>query len=438
MLNKLSIQNFKAFGEPASEFKLSPLTILVGPNGSGKTAVLEALGLLAQTAAEGYNQHGFKWRGKWVDFEPNGKSVFHDGDSEKEMAFSVGASNLGLQFPEDSSDKGELISLEYSVCHKPKENYWQHVCTLSDGGRAINTYQPGPNQGPKLEFEKAGITGIYGPLASGTAIFSSQLFQISSVIRSSPDSNFQDVQRKTERFHHGMSRLTNVISQGIYLLGPNRAPKRVLPDLQKYGLSVGRSGEDTFNLLSHLFASPEYDDAMEKIKSWANIFGLPKLKAGWARQLELQAGFSDPLTGTPLFLEGSGYGSQQVLPVLTQVFAAPKGSTILIEEPEISLHPAAQVDLVRLFGDAIAYGQQIILTTHSQILPLALSELQAYSIKPDDISIYHLTRSRDSVVVQSLQVDERWSVPGWIPSFSQVDSKLLKTWISKVHDDIRG
>ena len=81
MLEKLKIRNFKAFGKKGFEFRLAPLTILVGPNGSGKSAVLEALGLMSQTAAGvSGNQNGFAWRGKWIDFGVNGEAALHTGN----------------------------------------------------------------------------------------------------------------------------------------------------------------------------------------------------------------------------------------------------------------------------------------------------------------------------------------------------------------------
>ena len=42
MLTKIAIENFKSIGRRI-ELELKPLTILVGPNASGKSSILEAL-----------------------------------------------------------------------------------------------------------------------------------------------------------------------------------------------------------------------------------------------------------------------------------------------------------------------------------------------------------------------------------------------------------
>ena len=43
MLSRVEIQNFKSIGEPGVSLDLSPLTFLVGPNGGGKSSVLDAI-----------------------------------------------------------------------------------------------------------------------------------------------------------------------------------------------------------------------------------------------------------------------------------------------------------------------------------------------------------------------------------------------------------
>lgn len=427
---------------------MKPLTLLVGPNGSGKTAALESLGLLSQTADAQSNQDGFSWRGRWADFGPNGLPAFHKGKANVEIRLGVTFDSRHLP-PEPTESRASYSSdddseppaaIEYIVHHIPKKRYWQHVCQLDDQTKAVNTLQPSPAS-PALIFENADIDGVYVPQATGGAVFSPQLYQTNGISLGtqaviSSGQRLNEAKRLGSRFSTAISYLRQFLKDHVYLVGPSRLPRSEEQNLQKYDLSVGRSGEDTLNLLSYLFASPEHDTATERIQHWAKIFGLGGLRAGWARQQELQAGFTDPQTKTALRLEYSGYGSQQILPVITQIFAAPKGSIILIEEPEISLHPEAHVDLIKLFADGIKFGQQIVITTHSSTLPLALAEAEAFGLKPKDVSIHHLRRERGSIQNQKLELDEKWFIRGWIPSFSTVEQDLLKKWMERVQDDI--
>lgn len=64
-----------------------------------------------------------------------------------------------------------------------------------------------------------------------------------------------------------------------------------------------------------------------------------------------------------------GFGVSQILPVLTLCYYVPEGSTILMEQPEIHLHPMVQSGLADVFIDAVKkLNIQIILESHSEHL----------------------------------------------------------------------
>ncbi len=49
MITKLALKNFKSISESGIEIDLKPLTVLMGPNASGKSSILEAIGIVAQS-----------------------------------------------------------------------------------------------------------------------------------------------------------------------------------------------------------------------------------------------------------------------------------------------------------------------------------------------------------------------------------------------------
>jgi len=64
--------------------------------------------------------------------------------------------------------------------------------------------------------------------------------------------------------------------------------------------------------------------------------------------------------GVAANLRDVGVGVAQVLPVLTVAYSVPPGSTVLLEEPEIHLHPLAQAVLAELFADVQAFTQRVM------------------------------------------------------------------------------
>ena len=53
MISKVAITNFKSIGDPGVDLELKPLTLLVGPNGGGKSSILEAIAVASQSELSG-------------------------------------------------------------------------------------------------------------------------------------------------------------------------------------------------------------------------------------------------------------------------------------------------------------------------------------------------------------------------------------------------
>jgi len=60
-----------------------------------------------------------------------------------------------------------------------------------------------------------------------------------------------------------------------------------------------------------------------------------------------------------------GFGLTQVFPILVAVLSAPPGDILLIENPEVHLHPAGQALMGQFLADVARAGVQVILETHS-------------------------------------------------------------------------
>jgi hypothetical protein len=67
-----------------------------------------------------------------------------------------------------------------------------------------------------------------------------------------------------------------------------------------------------------------------------------------------------------------GLGTAQVLPVVVALHAAGAGQLVYIEQPELHLHPNAQVRLAEIIVKAIRRGVRIIIETHSSLLLLGI------------------------------------------------------------------
>ena len=192
---------------------------------------------------------------------------------------------------------------------------------------------------------------------------------------------------------------------------------------------IGMKGKNLVELLSLIFSERKYERVAEKISLYAEKFGIKGLKAGWSGENSLKGDFIENELENLLNLALASYGSKQILSVITQLFWCEEGSTILIEEPETSLHPESQAKLTTLFADAISEGKQIIITTHSDFLPRTLIRpIRDGLIKIEDIAVYEVNKKSDGSVVEELKLNDSGFIKGWIPSFSKIEGELLKEW----------
>jgi predicted ATPase len=123
--------------------------------------------------------------------------------------------------------------------------------------------------------------------------------------------------------------------------------------------------------------------------------------------------------GVAANLRDVGIGISQVLPVLTVAHFAPAGSTIILEEPEIHLHPLAQSVLAELFVELSRKRQvQFIVETHSEHLFRRMQTLIAkQQITPKDAAMYFVEREGKAARMRPLELDDFGRVKNWPEGF---------------------
>lgn len=156
-------------------------------------------------------------------------------------------------------------------------------------------------------------------------------------------------------------------------------------------------------LVDHMLAINEVVSA--KTDLWLQKFGVPyRLDA----KIEMQAVRGTDITtvslihkklGTVLGSSDVGYGISQILPIIVQLCMLQNG-TILIEQPELHLHPSMQSNIGSLFADTIinSPNAQIIAETHSEYLVERIQKLvrkgrAGGGLDPSDVSLICVDQS---------------------------------------------
>ena len=115
----------------------------------------------------------------------------------------------------------------------------------------------------------------------------------------------------------------------------------------------------------------------------------------------------------------TGFGLTQTLPIVVAALTARKGGIILIENPEVHLHPGAQSLMGRLLADIARAGIQVIVETHSDhVLNGVRRAVKAERLTADQVAIHFFRpRSDDETQVLSPAIDDSGDIDDWPEGF---------------------
>jgi len=133
----------------------------------------------------------------------------------------------------------------------------------------------------------------------------------------------------------------------------------------------------------------------------------------WQARVKVRQG------GTEALLTDVGFGVSQVLPVVTLLQYVPEGSTVILEQPEIHLHPLAQANLADVILNAATHRKvQVIVESHSEHLLLRLQRRVAEgSIDNKDLRLYFCDAQNGSSRLEPLDVDMFGIINNWPDRF---------------------
>ena len=436
MYKKLSIANFKGFSGH-HEIELAPITLLYGANSAGKSAILESLLLLSQSirqasvSAEGVMEP-LVYAGKNVDL-----GSFHATINGHNLSKSL---ELGLTYETGKGDivdeesfeiavnwdhqlnRSVLESCVYSIKSVPENTVTFRrnrttpsnlsVSAIADEGlrnvakivaQSVNRKLPNPQELNetilKLMTESqyqnwSFLPGIKPKEPSEKNDEKTKEELLKSFGRDLSHREWRSMLE--DRFLQTRKKLTS-----IRYIGPLRkSPTRIEPLVEHQATYVGNDGQ---GVASILYKAP---DAVIKVNSYLTRMGIPyevhvkRIDSGASGTLgELIAiQLVDKRSNVILSMEDVGFGISQILPLLVQL-AVSKTNLVVIEQPELHLHPAIQAN----FGDLLIEGvnsevqTQFLIETHSEHLLLRLQRrIRSGELDHQSVAVYYIDAIENS------------------------------------------
>ena len=434
MFKHLRIKNFKGW-EDTGTIRMAPITLFFGANSSGKSSIGQFLMMLKQTIES-----------------PDRKAVFYPGG--KNTAVQLG-SYQEIVFRRDPKKQ---ISFEYEWALKDSLTikdpisgnlfkgdmlYFEAEVGLSDSNflevkRTKYRILKNDHESLSVELKRKDDKREYSVSAEGYNL-------VRKIGRGWPlksPGRFYGFPDEAVAYYQNAELLQELnleqelLFKSIYYLGPLRTKAdRLYTWAGITPESVGFAGENTvaailaardrkISLGHRRWTKPLEEIVSSKLKEMGLIENFKVNPIAEQRQ-EYEVKVRTKGSTGWVDLPDVGFGISQVLPVLVQCFYAPLRSIIVIEQPEIHLHPSAQsaladvmIDVINSKENGIDRNIQLIIETHSEHFLRRLQRRIAEGLVDEKkVSAYFAKITKSPAVLEPLQIDQFGNISNWPEHF---------------------
>ena len=138
--------------------------------------------------------------------------------------------------------------------------------------------------------------------------------------------------------------------------------------------------------------------------------------------------YGNEVAGQPVLPTMTGFGISYILSIVTAGLwcASLKNVSLLVENPEAHLHPAAQSRMGKFLECLVDAGVQIIVETHSEHIIDGARVQAAWLKRTDDIKIYFFAKEKEGIQVNKIDVDKNGELSEWPKGFFDQKSQDLR------------
>jgi predicted ATPase len=428
----LSVEGYKAIRE-RNQLRVAPLTIVSGVNSSGKSSFIQPFLMMKQTLDSAFDPgplllHGpnvkitdysqMLSRGKSrADITTSFTAGMAQGDFSRSVTFSATDQQIGIAQDHIQSPTGR-ISLSEKLTPTRQRKLREEFSHLAERWVSIFQREEG-NTDWTFEVSRNRCF-LELNVAMNTR---NGLFRIGVTDEFGSDDRWVD-------FLRGI----------IHVPGLRGNPERAYPRS-----AVGSTHPGTFEtyVASLVFEwSSKNHNNLAKLSRQLEQLGLTwKLSArklndasielNVGRMPHAQQGGANDLVN----VADVGFGVSQTLPVLVALIAAQPGQVVYIEQPEIHLHPRAQLALADALIDAANRGVYVVAETHSSLIIRGIqTSIAEGSFSPRNLSLNWFGRDPQSgfQTITAADVDDAGRFGDWPLDFDEVSREADWTYLEAV------
>ena len=424
-LKRLAVQGYKSLRDRI-EVDFGSLTVLAGANGSGKSSFIQPLLLLKQTFEAPYDPGGLLLSGPNVSFTSAREVLWKDAE-EFVIRMETAEGYIGECAFRPSQEKLSLLTVE---------------CRWSYGKTEARLY-PGMDQ---KEVAKAAEKLILEIDGEGTIVSNASLIRYRAFLAIGPEIIWEPryggivaINEETWTRPTPWMWFAKIVQSLIHVPALRGNPQR----MYRYAAPSGSFPGLFTDYVAGVIAQWQEERTGEMEGLWRD---LSRLGLTWkvetqrvsATDVEVRVGrLPKSQRGDALDMVNiadMGFGVSQVLPVVVALRAAQPGQIVYIEQPEIHLHPNAQVRLADLLVQAAKRGVQVVVETHSELVLLGIqTSVASGELSPDAVKLHWFERDEAGVThITTAELDEDGAFGNWPVDFSQVALETMRAYLDTV------
>ena len=454
MIKSLRLLNFKAF-EDTGILELHPITVLAGPNSGGKSSILQSLLLLKQTL-DSPGEIDLNLDGHYLQFSAFNELTFgkpplprctvaYEFDVETPMPRHIVPRYFPAIAPPEEPESVSLHSkVELTFRYKRPDE--ENAVVL---GRFEVSSRVHGTEGPHLRGTLR--DGKYKVAMRGKGIRLPEPLRhrrIESVGGSHFMPHFLVLEGEEDNPHilhaplnpifiRPIREIEEELQDNLQYLGPLRArPQRAYLHSGNPTTEIGESGEHAAQILwlerdrkviylPALGQEPKEVTLMEAVNDSLLRLGMfQPIDVSSEKSILYQILFplGGPKTKEAVTIADVGFGVSQLLPVLVLGLRSDKSSLLLLEQPEIHLHPMLQANLADFLLTLAEQDRRMIVETHSdhfinrlrrRIAEDPTDELR----KKVSILFVHPPQYGQGATIEPLRIDRFGVIENWPPNF---------------------
>ena len=421
MFTSMRLHNFKGW-EDTGDVRLAPITLFFGSNSSGKTSLLQSILLLKQTAASSDRSR-----------------VLYPGDERSLVDLGTASDLIHGHAPEGTIEIGLTWSLPEPIevpggLLVDDLGFSTQVRLTEEGHPYVEsfTYESGEAAVGMRQNDK----GTYD-------LFTSSLALKRRKGRPSPlpaPVRFYGFPDEVANYYQDAQWLSDLVLalekqlDRVQYVGPLREyPKRTYLWAGEKPENVGTKGEQAVaallaartngRMIARGAGGGKRYHAFEAVIAWwlqsmGAIHSFEVVPIAKNRK-DYEVRVKRTKESSEVLITDVGFGISQLLPVLVQAYYAEPHSTVILEQPEIHLHPRLQAELADVIIDAMrCCNVQFIIESHSEhFLRRLQRRIAEETITNEEVALYKCDVVEGKSAIEQLTVDPYGNITNWPKDF---------------------